>query len=209
MELIDQLRWRYAVKKFDPGQKLDNRQLDTILESLRLSASSFGLQPYRIVVVEDPGLRKSLVEHSMNQDKVLHASHLLVFAIKQEITDRDIEDYIDLIAATRNTDRDSLGGMENILKQFIRRKSPEDYRNWATRQAYIALGNLLTVCAAMEVDACPMEGFIPAEYDRVLTLDSYGLTSKVIAVLGFRAQDDTTADLNKVRMSMDDFIVRM
>ena len=209
MDLIRQLGWRYAVKKFDPDRKLTSEQLETILESVRLSASAFGLQPYRLVVVDEVQVRESLVEHSMNQDKVLYASHLLVFAIRLSVDDTDIENHLRLISETRQTPRGNLAGLEQMLHQFTGAMSQDAYRNWATRQAYLALGNLLTVCAMLQVDACPMEGFVPAAYDRILQLDQLGLTATVIATLGFRAQDDPYARLRKVRMPSAEFIIRV
>lgn len=209
MDLLRQLGWRYAVKKFDPERVIAAEHLEKILEAARLAPSAFGLQPYRLLVIADKQVREALVEHSMHQDKVLNSSHLLVFAIRREINDADIEQYLQLIAETRDTPRENLAGLERILREFIGGMSPENYRNWASRQAYLALGNLLTACALLQVDACPMEGFVPAAYDRVLELDQIGLAATVIATLGYRAADDPYARLRKVRMPKEEFVIRI
>lgn len=209
MDLLKQLGWRYAVKKFDPDRKVAAEQLEKILEAVRLAPSAFGLQPYRLLVITDKQVREALVEHSMHQDKVLNSAHLLVFAIRREINDADIEHYLQLIAETRDTPLENLAGLERILREFIGAMSPEGYRNWATHQAYLALGNLLTACALQQVDACPMEGFAPAAYDHLLQLDQIGLAATVIAVLGYRAADDPYARLRKVRMPKDEFVIRI
>lgn len=209
MDLLQQLGWRYAVKKFDPDRKVAAEQLEKILEAVRLAPSAFGLQPYRLLVITDKQVREALVEHSMHQDKVLNSAHLLVFAIRREINDADIEHYLQLIAETRDTPLENLAGLERILREFISAMSPEGYRNWATHQAYLALGNLLTACALAQVDACPMEGFAPAAYDHLLQLDQIGLAATVIAVLGYRAADDSYARLRKVRMPKDEFVIRI
>ena len=209
MDLLKQLGWRYAVKKFDPDRKVAAEHLEKILEAARLAPSAFGLQPYRLLVIADKQVREALVEYSMNQDKVLNSSHLLVFAIRREINDADIEQYLQLIAETRDTPRENLAGLERILREFIGAMSPEGYRDWAARQAYLALGNLLTACALQQVDACPMEGFAPAAYDRLLQLDQIGLAATVIATLGYRAADDPYAGLRKVRMPKDEFVIRV
>lgn len=210
MDFVERLNWRYAVKKFD-DKKLAQEQLNSVLESVRLSASAFGLQPYRLILVEDHEKRKALGEHSMgNKEKVINASNLLVFAIEAKADASTVDNTISLISEVRGIPRTELAGLEGMLSGVIGRFADAgEYQSWAKRQVYLALGNMLTVCAGLGIDACPMEGFVAAGYDEVLGLEARGLTTAVIAVLGFRANDDAYGKLKKVRRPMDEFLIRV
>ena len=208
MGIIDSLQWRYAVKSFDANRRVEPALLEILLESVRLSPSAFGLQPYRLIVIEDKTIRQKLLEHSRQQEKVVASSHLLVFAIRLSLDSEDIEKHLQLVAATRKLDRSELTGLEHALQRTSQGMDNASYRSWAAKQAYLALGNLLTVCSLQGVDACPMEGFSASGYDQVLGLTARGLGAVVLATLGYRSPDDAYAKLPKVRMPVGDFIIR-
>ena len=211
VDFVERLNWRYAVKKFDAGSKLTEQQLEHILESVRLSASGFGLQPYRLILVEDPALRRALAGHSFtNKDKVIDASQLLVFAIETKMDAATVERTVGLIAEIRGIPRAELTPLEERLQGLLGRFSDSrEFQSWARCQAYLALGNLLTVCAGLGVDVCPMEGIAPDKYDALLKLEEQGLTTAVAAVLGQRAADDAFGKLKKVRWPMEEFLIRI
>lgn len=210
MGIIKQLNWRYAVKKFT-DEKLSDVQLHTILESVRLSPSGAGLQPYKLIVVEDHDTRVLLGEHSFtNKAKVVNASQLLVFAIYQNLDMAYAEAYLELCAKEREIPVEALAGYAAMLKKTIDDfSSQEEYLGWAKAQAYLALGNMLTTCAVIGVDASPMEGFTNEKYDEILNLNERNLTAVVIANLGFRDEDDIFIKMKKVRWPQEDFIVRI
>ena len=211
MDFVERLNWRYAVKKFDHEKKLSDAQLNTIIETVRLSPSGYGLQPYRLILVEDPERRRALAEYSFtNRDKVIGASTLLVFAIETKMDAATVDRTITLVTQVRATPRAALAPYEEALQGLIGRYADSgDFQAWAKCQAYLALGGMLTVCAGLGVDACPMEGIVPARYDEVLGLQEKGLTTAVAAVLGQRAQDDAFGKLKKVRWPMEEFLIRV
>ena len=210
MDIIKQLNWRYAVKKFT-DEKLSGTQLNTVLESVRLSPSGAGLQPYKLVVVEDYETRVLLGEHSFaNKEKVVNASQLLVFAVYQNLDEAYADAYVQLCAKERQVLVEALADYAAMLKTVLNNfSSEEEYLSWAKSQAYLALGNMLTTCAAIGVDACPMEGFVTEKYDEILNLNERNLTTAVIANLGFRDEDDIFIKMKKVRWPQEDFLVRI
>ncbi|HAM72103.1 MAG TPA: NAD(P)H-dependent oxidoreductase [Verrucomicrobiales bacterium] len=198
--LLSALRWRYATKQFDPGKKIPAPTWETLEETLVLTPSSFGLQPWKFLILQDAAIREKLVPHSWGQRQVADASHLVVMAVKTQITAGDIDAYLQDTARTRGIPVDSLAGFRkmlvgSILEGPISKQIPE----WATRQAYIALGNLMTAAALLGIDTCPMEGFEPARYDEILGLGARGLTTAVLCPVGYRASGDKYATLAKVR----------
>lgn len=205
--ILDSLRWRYATKQFDPDKKLSQPQLDTLLESLRLTASSFGLQPWRFVVVTDPATRTELQAVSWNQPQVTDCSHLIVLCRLAEVTDDLVRAHIDNTAATLGTPREKLAPLEDIILGFLGRMSDEQKAAWTTNQVYIAMGNLLAACAAERIDACPMEGIDPAGYDRVLGLPAQGCHTVLACPVGFRSDADKYAPAAKVRFPLDDLVI--
>ena len=211
MDFIERLNWRYAVKKFDTDKKLSQEQLHTILESARLSPSSFGLQPYRVILVEDKDKRVALGEHSLtNREKVINAANLLVFAVETRMDAATVDRTVSLISEVRGIPRPELANLEGMLNGLTERfADPEDFQVWARRQAFIALGIMLTICAGLGIDACPMEGLAAAGYDEILGLEAMGLTTAVAVVLGYRADDDAFGKLKKVRIPMEDFLIRI
>ncbi|CAL1521475.1 NAD(P)H-dependent oxidoreductase [Chitinophaga sp. MM2321] len=206
MDILQKLEWRYAVKKFDAARKLSAAQLDRIIAATRLSASSYGLQPYKILVVENPAVREQLRKASWNQTQITDASHLVVFARYNDLQASHVDDYTKNIAATRNINPEDLAGFAGVMKGTVNRLDAKDAAVWTSKQAYLALGTLLTAAAAEDIDACPMEGFDAAQYDEILGLKDKGLATVVIAAIGFRADDDVMQHAKKVRKPMDELV---
>ncbi|MCW3113785.1 MAG: nitroreductase [Segetibacter sp.] len=199
MELINALNWRYAVKRMN-GQKVPAEKINNILEATRLSASSMGLQPYKIFVIENEEVRRKLQKAAFNQPQILEGSHVLVFAAYTDINEKDVQEYIDHIAEVRAVTAESLDGFKNSLMGIVYDRNQEQKYQWAARQAYIAFGTAIAAAATEEVDATPMEGFIPAEVDEILHLKEQGLTSVTLLTLGYRdIKNDHLANLKKVR----------
>ncbi|UGU17091.1 NAD(P)H-dependent oxidoreductase [Sinomicrobium kalidii] len=197
--LIESLNWRYATKKFDPSRKVTAEDLKTLKEAIRLSASSYGLQPYEVLVIEDPEIRKQLKEASWGQTQITDASHLIVFANKTNVTAKDTEAYMNNISKTRNIPVENLSGFSDMINNTVISLPQEAKHTWTAKQTYIALGSLLAAAAELRIDACPMEGFDPEGYNRILGLDKKGLNASVIATIGYRAQEDDTQHYAKVR----------
>lgn len=209
MKLIDALNWRYAAKRMN-GQKVPAEKLDTILEATRLSASSMGLQPYTLLVIENEEIKKQIQPVAYNQPQITEASHLLVFAAWENVTEQHVEDYINNIAATRGVTLESLEGFKASLMNIVHGRTPEQKHEWAARQAYIAFGTAITAAALEAVDATPMEGFNPAGVDQILGLKEKGLRSVTILALGYRDTDkDYLVDAKKVRRSKDELILKV
>ena len=206
---IENLKWRYAVKKFDNNKFLSEEQIHILKEAFNLTATSFGLQPIKLVVIKNKELQQQLVPHSWNQQQVVQASHVLVISIPKKITVKDVEAYFNLVKEVRNTPDEILNPFKEMLAGSITSKSEEELHQWMKNQAYIALGNLMTVAANEKIDSCPMEGFIPEKYDELLGLDSYNLTSVLVLPVGFRAEDDFMKDLKKVRKKTQDIIIEL
>jgi len=209
MNLIESLKWRYATKKFDEKKMLSEEQINTLTTAFNLTATSYGLQPIKLVVVQNKETQEKLVPHSWNQQQVAQASHLLVICIQDNINQQDIETYFDLVKKTRNTPDEILNPFKEYLIEAITAKSDSELSLWMKHQAYIALGNLLTVAAVEQIDSCPMEGFIPEKYDEILNLKKLNLKSTLVLPVGYRAQDDYMKDLKKVRKDSSDVIINI
>lgn len=207
--ILDDLSWRYATKKFDNTKKLSDEQLNLLKEGFNLTASSYGLQPVSLVVIENQDLKEKLVAHSMEQEQVANASHLLVFCVQTKIDSVYINDYFKRVQEIRNTPDQVLAPFKDFLLNDFKNKDASEIKLWATKQAYLAMGNLLTICAVEKIDACPMEGFIPEEYDKMLGLKEKGLQSVLIMPVGYRAQDDPFTSFKKVRKPLAKAIVEM
>lgn len=205
--MLENLRWRYATKKFDPDFVVPDASIDFLIEATRLTASSFGLQPYKLMVIKDKALRQKLIEHSWGQDKVMNSSHLLLLVTHKNIDETMVNQHLDLVCEVQKIPAEKLSGYKEMMMGFIHNFSPEQRQQWAKHQSYIALGNLLTVLAEMKIDSCPMEGFAATEYDRILGLDKMGLTATLALPIGKRASDDTYAQLHKVRKAKDNFVI--
>ena len=209
MDTIKQLQWRYATKKFDKNKKLSCTKLDILKEAFNLTATSFGLQTIKLIVIEDEAIRVPLVKHSFNQKQVLEASHLLVICIQNDISEEDINRYYDNIKSIRDTPDTILDPYRLGLITTMKNMSVEERQQWSKNQAYISLGNLMTVCAVEGIDSCPMEGFLPKEFDAFLELDKKKLKSVLLLPVGYRADDDLFSELEKVRKSIDDAIIEL
>ena len=198
-DLLGALHWRYATKSFDPSKKLPAEMLDALLESLVLSPSSFGLQPWKFLVVEDPSLRAKLRAESWNQTQVTDASQLIVFTARETLEIGDLDEHLAKPAAVRGIEVSVLEPLRQMMTGFIAGKSDEELFVWNSRQLYIALGQLMTAAALLGVDSCPLEGLSPAAYDEILGLAGSGYRTVCACVLGYRADDDKYAATPKVR----------
>jgi nitroreductase len=206
-QLLQQLHWRYATKKFDPTKTIPDEVWKALEASLVLAPSSFGLQPWKFFVISNPDLRQSLVGHAWNQAQVVDASHLIVLAIKKGINSEDVDRYVQSMSEIRQVPLENLQGMSNMIKGFIAQPPyPLDLDEWAKRQVYIALGQLMTSAALLGIDTCPIEGFSPPKFDEVLGLPEKGYASVVLCAAGYRADDDKYANLPKVRYSNDEIV---
>lgn len=200
--LLSQLHWRYAVKAFDPAKKISAPDWAALEETLILSPSSYGMQPYQFLVITDPAVREKLVPFSWNQRQPADCSHFVVFAVRNSNTEQDVDEYMARIAEVRGGKADALAGFKNILVgDVVNGERGKMAGEWAARQAYIALGNFMTSAALLGVDTCPMEGFVPAQYDEILGLREAGMTAAVACAAGYRAAGDKYATLPKVRFS--------
>jgi len=209
MELIDALNWRYAAKKMN-GQPVPAEKVDTILEAIRLSASSVGIQPYNVIVIESHELRGKIHEQACPQPQIVEGSHVLVFASWTDVTTEHIDQYMQLIADTRHTAVDSLTPFADSIKGNLMSRTPETRAEWAARQSYIALGTAMIAAATEGVDATPMEGFNADALDQLLDLPAKNLHSTSILVLGYRdAEKDYLANAPKVRRSAEELFIEM
>ncbi len=206
-EIIQKLQWRYATKKFDASKKLSAEKLDILKEAFNLTATSYGLQPLKLVVVSNQELKDQLVPISMNQLQVKDASHVLVLCAETEMSNKFVVDYFDRVEAIRATPREILNPFQDHIIASFSEKEPKEIDRWMAKQAYLALGNLLTVCAVEQIDACPMEGFEPAKYDELLQLNEKGIRSVLVLPVGYRAEDDQFSSMKKVRRGVDDVII--
>lgn len=208
MDLIKNLQWRYAVKKYS-DESVSEDKIEKIVEAINLTASSCGIQPYRLYVISNPEVRKRLGEGSFNAQ--IHASsHLLVFAGFNEITSDYITDYIEMTEQQRNLEKGSLNTFKNSLIDYFSPQTPEQNEIWSDKQAYIGVGTALIAAAELKVDATPMEGFDPKLFDEVLSLSENNLHASVIVSLGYRdTVNDYLASLPKVRLPIDEFSVRI
>ncbi len=202
--IIEQLNWRTAVKLFDPDKKVSETEVEQLLEVLRLSPSSYGLQPWKFVVVKDLETRKKLKEASHNQAQVLDASHFIVLCSKTSLTQADVDHYVQTVAKIRDVKVEDLAGMEKSLLGFIGKKSPEEFAMWTAKQVYIALGNLLSACAMAGIDSCPMEGFEVSKYNEILGLHDLDLTANVACAIGYRSEGEIIGKKKKVRFSKEE-----
>jgi nitroreductase len=206
-QLLDFQNWRYATKSFDPVRKIPAATWEALMQALLLSPSSFGLQPYRAVLIEDPGVRARLKPHSWGQTQVVDASHYIVLAGRTSITEAEIDAYLELTANVRNIPRESLDAYRGMMYgSLLSHGAAARIPQWAALQAYIALGNLMTSAALLGVDTCPIEGFVPAEYDEILQLPSQGYAAVVCCALGYRSSTDKYAGAPKVRYPLGDFL---
>ena len=203
MTLIDNLEWRYATKKFDASKKVSAQHIELLKRAIQLAPSSYGLQLYTVLIIEDSIIKEQLKAVSYGQSQITDASHLFVFCNYTDATPEAIDDFIKHTAETRNLDLERLNGYGDFIKSKLAEKPQEEKTSWLKSQTYLALGNLLNACAELKIDACPMEGFESEGYNQVLGLNKKGLNASVIAPVGYRHKDDYTNSLPKVRKSME------
>jgi nitroreductase len=205
--LLKQLNWRYATKKFDPTKKITSADWAVLEQALVLTASSYGLQPWKFIVVTDPALKAKLKPASWNQGQVEDCSHLVVFTARQDLTEADADRFVTRTAEVRGTTVESLAGYKGfIMGDLVNGPRHAIIADWAARQTYIALGNLLTSAAVLGIDACPFEGIEPAKYDEILGLVGSGYGTVCACPLGYRAADDKYATAPKVRYAAKDIV---
>lgn len=198
--LLNALNWRYAVKKFDANKKIDQKTWQALEESLILTPSSYGLQPWRFQIVTNLELRRKLTPVSWGQKQVEDCSHLVVFTVKEKVDEAYVQSFIDQMGKVRGVDSATFAGYQKmIVSDVVKGARSQVAFEWAARQSYIALGNFMTACALVGVDTCPMEGIDPAKYDEILGLVGSGWKTVMACPAGYRASDDKYASEKKVR----------
>ena len=204
---IENQNWRYATKKFDPAKKVSAEHLEILKEAIQLSTSSYGLQPYKVLIIEDQAIKEQLLPVSWNQSQIVDASHVIVFANYSKIDDQIIDDYFANIAETRNLNIADLQGYKDFMKSKILTLTEEKQSTWTSKQTYLALGNLLNAAAELKIDATPMEGFEPEKYNEILKLNDLNLNASLVATIGYRHQEDPSQHLKKVRKPKNELFI--
>lgn len=208
-KVISALNWRYATKKFDVTKKISDSDFDVLVESVRLSPSSLGLQPWKMVVIKDIKLREKLKLAAYGQPQVSDASHLIVFAARKNLDEKYINSYLDTVAQIRRQTNEDLDGYKQMILGSVSTKNEQQILEWNARQTYIALGVLLESAALFKIDACPMEGFNPEQFDQILNLTETDYSSVVIAAVGYRSPEDKYAFAPKVRFAKKDIVIEL
>ncbi len=206
---LENQNWRYATKKFDASKKISETDLNFLKEAIRLSSSSFGLQLYKVIIVENPETRAKLLPSAYGQTQIVDASHLIVFANQTTFDDSDIDSYLDNATQTRSLPQGALSGYGDYMKGFLN-GVPTDLRPiWTAKQTYLALGNLLNAAAELKIDVTPMEGFNAQQFNEILGLDKLNLNAAVIATVGYRSNEDDTQNYKKVRKSNENLFITL
>ena len=208
-DLLQNRNWRYATKKFDPSKKISAENLDALLEAARLSASSYGLQPYHIFVISAPEIREQLKPVSWGQSQITDASHLLVFAGVNDFDQTLLDGYLNRVSNTRKIPLDNLKDYGDFMKSKLLGLPVQTKQQWAARQVYLALGNVMQAAAELAIDSCPMEGFEVEKYNEILGLSKKGLTAAVLLPVGYRSEEDATQHLAKVRKSKEELFTHI
>ncbi len=205
-QLLDSLNWRYATKAFDPNKKIPNDIWAALEESLVLTPSSFGLQPWKFLVITDKVLSESLVPHAWNQRQIADCSHLVVMLAQKSVTEADIDKLIHRMVEIRGGTADALAAYKAMMMGSVAQAAPEFVIDWAKKQTYIALGQFMATAAALGIDTCPMEGFVAPKFDEMLGLNATNYTTAILCPAGHRSSDDRYAGLPKVRFKVEDVI---
>lgn len=210
MTLIEALQWRYACKRFDADKKLSEEQINTLVEAINLSPSSKGLQPFKLVVIENAETKKNLFEASHYQIQVVDCSHLIVFCRDKTVTPQLVDDFFERTVEKRNLDV-SAPHIQRFYKGLNETLDLDDENasNWMTNQIYLAMGVLMTTCAVLQIDACPMEGFDPDKYEKLLHLDELNLAPVLLCPVGYRHKEDLFKDFAKVRKPIEEVVIKM
>ncbi|MBF4471323.1 NAD(P)H-dependent oxidoreductase [Flavobacterium sp. HJJ] len=206
---LNNQNWRYATKKFDATKKVSAEDLNTLKEAIRLSSSSYGLQPYKVIIVENPELRAQLQPAAWGQTQIVDASHLFIFANDTNIGDEAIDEFLNAISVERETPLEALAGYGEFMKSKISTLEPSLKNIWTSKQTYLALGNLLNAAAELKIDVTPMEGFVPAQVNEILGLDKLNLNASLIATIGYRHEEDGTQFYKKVRKSQEELFITL
>jgi len=209
MKTIKALKWRYACKKFNPDKKISNKKLKRLKKSFQLTATSFGLFPIKMLIIENSKTKNILLEHAYYQKQVTDCSHLLVLCIDKNINDKTIDTHFDLEKDIRGLKEESISQFRQNVKDNFAKQTEDKKEQGTINHAYIALGNLMTVCALEKIDACPMEGFNPTKFDELLDLSSLNLKSVLLLPVGYRADDDFMSNLKKVRKPLKNVVIDM
>lgn len=207
--LEEAFAFRAAIKEYNKENLLTEEQLQALLENVRMAPSSYGLQPYKVIVVENKDVRAKLRAASYDQPQVTDASHFVVFASKMNESEKDVAEFVENIMVVRGVSREDLAGYEGMMNGAVSSMTEEGRKAWAAKQAYIGLGVLVTSAAIRGIDASPMEGFNPAAYDEILDLQKDGYTAAVVCALGFRAETESYSKMQKVRKSKDSFVQKI
>lgn len=205
-EIIKELTWRYATKKFDPSKKITSSDLNTLLNVLRYTPSSYGMQPLKFLVITNPDIRLQLQKASFNQSQVSEASHLIVICAQIETSPNHIDEMTELMSTTRSIEIEKLQGFNNYVKGALKNLSGQEMLLWNSKQAYIALGMFLSNCARLRIDSTPMEGFEPDKYDEILSLTQKGLKAVLVCPIGYRSEEDHYSRLEKVRKPLETLV---
>lgn len=209
MSLLKNLKWRYATKKFDASKKVSDDKLEAIKDAIQYSASSYGLQLYKVFVIKDQAIKEKLVEASWGQKQLADSSAVFVFAAYNDVKPKHIDENIQLTASTRGIDIDSMKGYGDFIKSKMTNLPADAKIVWTNKQTYIALGNGLAAAAELGVDTCPMEGFDPIAYDKILGLADKGLQASVVMTVGYRDKEDPSQHYPKVRKPKNDLFIEL
>lgn len=201
---IENQNWRYATKKFDATKKVSTEDLETLKKAIQLSSSSYGLQLYKVFIIENPAIRAQLQPVSWGQSQIVEASHLFVFANVVDVQENHIDNYVQNIASTRGLALEDLKGYSDFMKSKIVSLPVEQKAVWTSKQTYLALGNLLNAAAELKIDVTPMEGFEPEKYNEILGLNKLGLNASLVATVGYRHEEDATQHYAKVRKPIEE-----
>lgn len=208
-KFIENQNWRYATKKFDATKKIASEELEILKEAIRLSTSSYGLQPYKVFIIEDEAIREQLKPASWNQSQITEASQLIVFANYSNLDESTIDNYINRISNTREIPAENLQGYGDFMKSKILGLTPEHQAIWTSKQTYLALGNLINAAAELKIDVTPMEGFEPEKYNAILKLNELNLNASLVATIGYRHEEDTNQHVKKVRKSKEELFINL
>ncbi|EKD31196.1 MAG: nitroreductase [uncultured bacterium] len=204
MNIIEGLKWRYATKIFDASKKVSKENLDYLKEAISLIPSSYGLQPYKVLVIENPAIREKLRKAAWGQAQLTEASHIFLFCNFTAMEPDKIDEFLNRGAAINNYDPATTKGYGDMMKGQMAGMTSEQIINWTSKQTYIALGSLLAAASELRIDSCPMEGFDKAKFDEILGLKEKGLTASVLGAVGYRSAEDSHQFLKKVRKPMKD-----
>lgn len=204
MRLLEELKWRYATKKFDATKKVREQDLAQIKEAIQLTATSYGLQLFKVLVIENQEVKEKLKPFSWGQSQVTDASHVFVLCNYTEVTGEHLNTYAEIKAKAQNVDIAKLSGYVQFISETLSKLTPEQINTWTAKQTYIALGNLMNACAALKIDSCPMEGFQVAKYNELLGLTEKGLSAALVCPIGYRSEEDVTQHAPKVRRPLED-----